>query len=261
MAVLPNGNTVEQQLKPSQDQLTTIYIIAGYMVAILILWNLKYVNQLLWPFKIVTVALHEFGHASAGICTGAKIEAIELNPDEGGVTRMRGGNPYCTLPAGYIGSSFWGALMVLAGFNITASKVVAIIIGVCMLATLWWAKNWLTRVITVVFLGLIGLLWYLATTGFPGLRYFVLFMGVMSTMYSLWDIVEDLVTRKVNESDATKFSKLCCGGCLPPQFWGVIWFLVSCAFLAAAVIVGLLVFKDDGIGAPETASSATTGSS
>lgn len=35
------------------------------------------------PFKIITVALHEFGHASAGCCTGAKVISIEVNPDEG----------------------------------------------------------------------------------------------------------------------------------------------------------------------------------
>jgi hypothetical protein len=32
---------------------------------------------------------------------------------------------------------------------------------------------------------------------------------VMSAMYSVWDILEDLVFRKVNESDAAKFAELC----------------------------------------------------
>ena len=31
----------------------------------------------------------------------------------------------------------------------------------------------------------------------------------MSAMYSFWDIVEDLVMRKVNESDASKFAEIC----------------------------------------------------
>lgn len=47
-----------------------------------------------------------------GICTGAKIESIHLDPNEGGATRMRGGIPFLTLPAGYLGSSFIGAAMV-----------------------------------------------------------------------------------------------------------------------------------------------------
>lgn len=105
---------------------------------------------------------------------------------------MRGGNPYCTLPAGYLGSSFWGGLMIFAGFNVLASrskifncrqtkvqffKVVSIIIGVAMLATLFWAKGWLTRLITVIFIGFTVFLWWFRES--IGLRYFVLFFGVM----------------------------------------------------------------------------------
>jgi hypothetical protein len=44
-----------------------------------------------------------------------------------------------------------------------------------LLATLYWAKNWLLRVLTVVFVAGIGLLWWPANG--VGLRYVVLFMG------------------------------------------------------------------------------------
>lgn len=165
-----------------------------------------------------------------------------MNPDEGGVTRMRGGIQALTLPAGYLGSAFWGSLMIFAGFNILASKIVGVIVGVAMLATLFWAKNWLTRVMTVLFIGLIALFWW-ADNSIP-LRYYVLFFGVMSALYSLWDIIEDLIVRRVNESDATQFAKICCGGCLPPQFWGVLWLFISFIFVGVAIIGALLVFKD-----------------
>ena len=33
--------------------------------------------------------------------------------------------------------------------------------------------------------------------------------SVMSCTYSFWDIIDDLVMRKVNDSDATKFAELC----------------------------------------------------
>lgn len=42
-----------------------------------------------WAYRqLITVALHEFGHAAAGCCTGAKIEGIKVDPEEGGVTTM-----------------------------------------------------------------------------------------------------------------------------------------------------------------------------
>ena len=46
----------------------------------------------------------------------------------------------------------------------------------------------------------------------------------MNSLYSVWDILDDLVFRKVNESDASAFSKLVGGA---PQCWGVIWLIVS----------------------------------
>jgi len=239
-------------LTPTDKERFTLILIGIYAGAILILWNLPFLKVLIYPFKLITVALHEFGHAAVGCCTGAKIEGIKVDPEEGGATTMRGGNPYCTLPAGYLGSSFFGAIMVFAGFDTLASKIVSVFIGVCLLITMYWARNWLTRVLTFAFICVIIALRLI--DGGKGLTFVVLFMGVMSCLYSLWDIVEDLVMRRVNESDATKFAKLC--GCCTPQFWGVVWFLISLLFLTAAILVALVVFKNP----PDSSSSSSSSS-
>ncbi|KAI8318716.1 hypothetical protein GQ54DRAFT_266554 [Martensiomyces pterosporus] len=231
---------IVHSLTPTKDQKITLIIICVYAVAILILWNLPFVNVILLPFKLVTVALHEFSHAAAGVCTGAKIKSVTIDPNEGGLTQMVGGKWCCTMPAGYLGSSFFGALMVFAGFNVLASKIVSVIIGVCLLATLLWAKNWLTRGITLLFVGLIVGLWF--TPRGIGLKYVVLFMGVMSSLYCLWDILDDTVRHKINESDASKFAKEthCSSRCC-----GLIWLLVALLFLVAAILLGLAFLKDD----------------
>ncbi|KAI8820134.1 peptidase M50B-like-domain-containing protein [Fimicolochytrium jonesii] len=243
----PIGDDFASRLEPSPEQKRTIIFIAVYAAVITVLWNVPVLKQILWPFKIVTVALHEFSHALAALLTGGHIVSITLDPDEGGLTRYRGGSPYIALPAGYIGSAFWGALMIFAGFDVLASKIVSVMLAVAMLATLWWARNWLARGVTVLFIGLVALLWWLDSGYY--LRYFVLFVGVMSCLYSLWDIIEDLVTRKVNQSDASQFAELCCGGhCLPAQAWGAVWFVISLAFLVGAVIAALLVFKEENTG-------------
>ncbi|KAJ3117549.1 hypothetical protein HDU96_006310 [Phlyctochytrium bullatum] len=241
-----NETDFKNRLNPSQDQLRTIYFIAGFAAAILILWYMPILKYILWPFKVFTVALHEFGHASVGFCTGARVQSISVDPDEGGLTKMLGGNMYLSLPAGYLGSAFWGAIMIFAGFNLLASKVLAVVIGVVMLITLVWARrSVLTIGIAVVVIGLIAFLWWFKDS--IGLRYFVLFLGTMSSLYSVWDIIEDLVIRKVNESDASQFSRICCNGCMPPQVWGFFWFIVSLIFIGVAIIGALLVFKDDGV--------------
>jgi uncharacterized membrane protein len=65
--------------------------------------------------------------------------------------------------------------MIFAGFNVFASKVASVLLGLIMLLTLYWAKNWVARVSTVLFIGLIVALWFIQEA--VGLRYFVLFMG------------------------------------------------------------------------------------
>ncbi|KAI4659780.1 hypothetical protein J4E86_007878 [Alternaria arbusti] len=51
----------------------------------------------------------------------------------------------------------------------------------------------------------------------------------MSSLYSVWDICDDLILRKVNSSDASVFAKRYGGS---SQCWGVIWSLVSLVFMS-----------------------------
>ncbi|KAG0148894.1 hypothetical protein CROQUDRAFT_669586 [Cronartium quercuum f. sp. fusiforme G11] len=233
--------SVVSSLTPNDTQLVTLYFIGGYIIFITIAWNLWGLRHLIYPFKLLTVAFHEFSHAAVGCCTGAKIESITLDPNEGGLTRMRGGIQACTLPAGYLGSSLIGALLIFTGFNIVASKVSSIVLAVVLLITLWWARNWLTRGVVVGAIVLMVAFWFI-DHGNP-LRFYVLFNGVMSCLYSVWDIMDDLIFRKVNESDASQFAKLC--PIIPSsRVWGVIWLLISIIFMVGGVLAGLAAFKE-----------------
>ncbi|KAJ1985498.1 hypothetical protein H4R33_004000 [Dimargaris cristalligena] len=241
----PLPRSFSEAVTPTEDQKILLYFIGGYAALILILWNVPYLKHILYPFKLFTVALHEFGHAAVGCCTGAKIHSIEVNPNEGGLTKMTGGISCCTLPAGYLGSSLFGALMIFCSFGRLSSKIMTGVLIGCCLIMLFWARNWLTRILIVVFAALLAFfIWF--QNGVV-LIFFVLFMGVMSCLYSLWDIVEDLVMRKVNSSDATRFAEKT--GC-PSQVCGLLWFLVSLAFLTAGVLGGLAVFKNEFVNDP-----------
>ena len=52
------------------------------------------------PPQVLTVAFHESGHALAGLATCAHITSVEIDPELGGLTQMRGGIQWITLPAG-----------------------------------------------------------------------------------------------------------------------------------------------------------------
>ncbi|KAH9462697.1 hypothetical protein Pst134EB_006577 [Puccinia striiformis f. sp. tritici] len=204
--------SVASTLEPNSTQRITLYVITAYALFILIAWNLWGLRHIIYPFKLLTVAFHEFSHAAVGKCTGARIESITLDPNEGGLTKMRGGS----------------------------RLVASIVLAIMLLITLWWARNWLTRTVVIIAIGIMVGLWFI-DHGSP-LRFYVLFNGVMSCLYSVWDIVDDLVFRKVNESDATQFAKLC--PIIPSRVWGVIWLIISVIFMVGGILAGLAAFKD-----------------
>jgi len=231
----------QSAIKPNDTQTKTLIVAVVYILVIGILWHVPYLKLIIYPFKLLTVGFHEMSHAFVGVLTCAKIHSIELDPDEGGATRMSGGIAWLTLPAGYCGSSFIGACLIACGFDTNASKVASIVLAVFFLVTLWWARrNWLTWALILGMSGLIVLFWFVG--GGVALRYLVLFIGVMSCMYALWDIIDDTVARKVNTSDASEFARLF--GCCPSRVWGFIWFIVAIVYLALGIIVGLAAFKE-----------------
>lgn len=229
-------------ITPNVTQRNTLIVAGIYIIAIAILWHVPYLKDILYPFKLLTVGFHEMSHAIVGVLTCARIHSIELDPDEGGSTAMSGGIPYLTLPAGYLGSSFIGACLIACGFDTNASKVASIVLAVFFLFTLWWArKNWITWVLILGMTGLVLLFWFVG--GGVALRYFILFIGVMSCLYCLWDVIDDTIARKVNTSDASAFARIC--GCCPSRVWGVIWLIQAFIFFALGVIVGLVAFKEN----------------
>ncbi|KAF9533646.1 peptidase M50B-like-domain-containing protein [Crepidotus variabilis] len=236
------SRNIQETLTPNDTQRNTLIVAGVYFLVILVLWHIPYLKVIIYPFKLLTVGFHEMSHAFMGVLTCAHIHSIELDPDEGGSTRMSGGIPWLTLPAGYLGSSFIGACLIACGFNTNASKVATIVLAVFFLFTLWWARrNWLTWLLIAGMSGLIVLFWFVG--GGIALRYLVLFIGVMSCMYVVWDVIDDTLARKVNTSDASEFARLC--GCCPSRVWGFVWLIVAVVFFALGVIVGIAAFKQN----------------
>lgn len=228
-------------LVPNTTQRNTLIVAGVYILAIAILWHVPYLKLIIYPFKLLTVGFHEMSHAFAGVLTCGNILSIELDPDEGGATRMSGGIPWITLPAGYLGSSLIGACLIACGFDTNASKIACLVLATFFVYTLWWARrNMLTWFLIFGMTALIVLFWFV--DGGRALRYLVLFIGVMSCLYVLWDVIDDTIARKVNTSDASAFAEVC--GCCPSQVWGVIWLIIAFCFFVAGILVGLVAFKE-----------------
>lgn len=222
-----------------RDQKAFLITIAIYTVVIFALWR----TFLLTPFKLITVFLHEASHALAALLTCGRVEGMQVHANEGGVTQTRGGIYWLILPAGYLGSSFWGMVFILASTDLLTTRIAAGGLAVALLIVLFIAKNWTLRGLCIGFIVFLAVIWVLQEyTTIKILRYIILFIGTMNSLFSVYDIYDDLISRRVNTSDAEKFAELCpcpCNG----VGWGVIWGMISFTFLCGAIYLGLVILS------------------
>ncbi|XBH56795.1 hypothetical protein VPH35_078534 [Triticum aestivum] len=224
------------------NQVVFIAAVGVSTVVILALWR----TFLLTPFKLITVFLHETSHALACKLTCGDVEGMQVHANEGGVTQTRGGIYWIILPAGYLGSSFWGMVFILSSTHLLATRIAAGCFILALVIVLFVAKNWFLRWLCIGFIIFIAVVWVIQEfTTFHVLKYVILFIGVMNSLFSVYDIYDDTISRRVNSSDAEKFAEICpcpCNG----VGWGVIWGFISFIFLCASIYLGLLMRIDDG---------------
>jgi len=80
-------------------EIQEIIFLAFYGAYVLIFFLLGK-TSFLSSMRLLSVFIHEFGHASACWMTGGKVDGIEVYGNEGGVTKYRGGCRCLVIPAG-----------------------------------------------------------------------------------------------------------------------------------------------------------------
>ncbi|AQL07582.1 hypothetical protein ZEAMMB73_Zm00001d047777 [Zea mays] len=148
-----------------------------------------------------------------------------------------------TLQPPDLGSSFWGMVFILASTNLLTTRIAAGCFILALFIVLFVADNWFLRWLCLGFIVFIAVVWVIQEfTSFHILKYVILFIGVMNSLFSVYDIYDDLISRRVNTSDAEKFAEICpcpCNGFA----WGVIWGFISFIFLCASIYLGLVILS------------------
>ncbi|GAA5868583.1 hypothetical protein JCM3774_005436 [Rhodotorula dairenensis] len=266
-------------LKPTHDQSITLYVIAicrmkrsldrterfgpstaaGLLAGLLNLgrvpcslvgigigWNLAILRDLLFPCKTLTVGVHEVGHVLVTVCLGYRIGLFTINPKDGGLTRTKAAAadviepiPFGALPAGYVFSVVVGGLLTFCGFNTLASKVASFIVGLAFVAVFLWVDA-LPKLLTLATVGLMVGLWFVDHAW--GLRFFILFLGVMNSFYVLWDVADDAFFAKQNPCcPALHFESL---PRLSPAAWTGIYVAASFLLFVGFILAALATWKE-----------------
>ena len=221
--------TPDQHPSATRRKLTFLAGFAAYFAAVWFLWD----TVVVYPLKIFVVMLHEISHGIAAVATGGTIERIVLDPAEGGACYCGGGNAFLTLSAGYLGSLFWGVVLLAAtDAKRISNRFLTFAVGaLVVLLTALYVRNGFGFVFGLAF----GTVLMIAgrKLGAGVSRVILTALGLTSCLYAILDIKSDILDRPHLESDAAMLAELTG---IPTMTWGVVW-------ISIAIIVSALVFR------------------
>ncbi len=218
-------------------QRALVVALIAFVVA-LILWNVPQLEFILYPIRLFVTFVHEAGHGLAAILTGGHVARLIVSPDTSGVTYTLGGNQMIILPAGYLGTALFGALLFYLANTVPFPRTIALLLAifvaaVTLLFTSFLATAWLV--------GLGMALVLLALWRFADRSVNLLVLDVLAILTGL-NVVLDLFALVNNSNaamgdvvnDAAAFTRDV-APLIPPIVWAALWAVIAVALLLLAV--------------------------
>ena len=194
-------------------------LLCGIYLAVVLLWRTQWVL----PLKLLVVLLHELSHGLAAVLTGGRIAEIQVFTDQGGHCVTAGGIPAVVVSAGYLGSLFFGVLLLLTATRTRSAPIVSALLGLVLAFVAirfmpagsfgqWFAAAW--GVVLVVLSAL--------PRAVPELALRI--VAVTSCLYAILDIKSDVIDQDHPASDASRLASLTG---VPAFVWGLFWIGIS----------------------------------
>ena len=177
----------------------------------------------IYPVKVFVVFLHEISHGVAALLTGGKIIQIEVSQQIGGLCRTMGGSRFVVVSAGYLGSIIWGGLILILATRTRFSSIGSFILGLILLViTALYVRN----SFGVIFGICTGIAFIIIAKYAPMIvnKLVLQFFGLVSCLYVLVDIKEDLFSLERRQTDAQLLADMTH---IPSIIWAVLWMAVA----------------------------------
>ncbi|MGH9361396.1 MAG: M50 family metallopeptidase [Thermoanaerobaculia bacterium] len=202
-------------------------------------------SPLMQPIKLLVVLLHELSHGLVALSSGGTVHDIVITPDEGGACESSGGNGVLIACAGYLGSMFFGGMILRASRGGSAVPATFALLsflvlgaGVTVLHDSYSRAFAFTLAASFIFLGLFA-------PRFLG-ALFLRAIGTVSCLYALFDIYSDIVAAEPGsrplENDAETFAALTG---VPAEVVGIAWLAISALFFVAVLRASLQAPPDE----------------
>lgn len=216
-----------------KNKTTELVILLILLIISFFLWDTKFI----YPIKLFVVMLHELSHALAALITGGKIISMDIGFNLGGKCEAEGGNVIIVSSAGYLGSLLFGLIFFIAPNNYKNGRWIVIsICTVIIIISLLTATNALFVVLALISSAImVACAFY---SRIPIVAIIMRSLGLLSCIYVLFDLKEDILQRTDSVSDASILANLIS---VPTVLIGIIWIVIS---LLAIIIAVRLSYKN-----------------
>lgn len=189
--------------------------------------------------------LHEMSHGLMAVAFGGRIIQIQIDPQIGGFCQytMQPSfwGQFMTASAGYLGSLFWGSLILVLAVKSIKDKYITLIIGLVLLGLSYFVLQSGEAFGTAITAGF-GIFMLVAVKYFSPVFHdlWLKFIGITSCVYVILDIKDDLIDRTNIGSDADQIASLTR---FPSLFVGVFWMLLA---LLTLFVVLRYIYRHQG---------------
>ena len=221
------------KLTANRKQLLLLFV---FLVVAIMFWN----TFLIYPIKLFVVMLHELSHGLMAELFGGDIINIQIDYRIGGYCRYTVPDSFVArimiASGGYLGSLIWGALILLGAVYTDKDRVITLAIGLVLLFLSWFVIKTgepFGIAMTVGFALFMILSARFLSDNFHD--YFLKFIGMVSCLYVIIDIKDDLILRSGVGSDADAIAGMTG---IPSVAIGVIRLLLSAAVIYFTIKIG-----------------------
>lgn len=200
-------------------------------ILLLLSWIVPGLGLLYLPLRYLDTHLHEMAHAIAALFTGAAGIEIKVFADGSGVMQAFGGWQLVVSPAGYVGATIFGAIMILMSRKPeTARAALYGIGGVLAFSMAFWVRGDFVGVFSGLFYA-VGLLLAGRFLGDTGAVLLLQFVGLQQLLTAFQSVIHLLAlnTLASRENDAAILAQ---ATGIPALFWSLAWSGVSLAVVA-----------------------------
>ncbi len=219
-----------KKLNKKQKQLLEPVILIFTGVISILFWD----TFLIYPIKISVVLIHEISHGLVALLTGGHVNQLQIFWNLGGQCNSSGGSKLLIALAGYSGSIIVGAVFFLSAYSKKYSKYLNTAFAVLLILIV---ANWINGAPGIIFSLSFALFLFVSPRYFPSTAHFYLMkiIGIVSVLYSVTDIKEDLLTKTFVQTDASILENI---SGISSTIWGLFWFFISIATVIFLIYYG-----------------------